>query len=887
MTTNAAPPTPFMVDEGAALSTNVSSWFEDDDENLPGAPAMLLAYTGTLQKTGGDSGDLPSWLVLNRSTGALTIEAAAEGTSASLVTDDAEVGVYTLTVTATDETYGTTHTITHTVGLEIQNVDEAPVTTKDAMTALEAAEGMMFNLDISGWFRDPDSGDAAPTLRLVDNPTWLTLDGSMLTIAAGMTDDAQVATHNFTIVASDVSDSNLATTLEVALTIDNINDAPTVKGTPTRQLTAAEGASFSQAVSGWFTDPDADDTSLTYTATLKAGGAALPGWLKLDNGVLTISESATDDTHVGMHTIVITASDGEATATHEVTLSITNVNDAPTTTGAAMASLTAAEGASFSQAVSGWFTDTDADDTSLIYTATLKAGGAALPTWLKLDDGVLTITESVTDDTHVGMYTIVVAASDGEATATHEVTLTITNVNDAPTVKGTPTRQLTAAEGATTMWDVSGWFTDTDADDTSLTYTATLKAGGAALPTWLELNSGNLTIAATTDDTHVGMHTLVVAASDGEATATHEVTLTITNVNDAPTVKGTPTRQLTAAEGATTMWDVSGWFTDSDADDTSLTYTATLKAGGALPAWLKLDDGILGLAVGVTTDDTHVGMHTIVVTASDDESTPATVTHEVTLSITNVPEPPTTTTAADASITVAEGVALNEAVSSWFTDPDPKDEGGALTYTAANLPAGDWLSLTDGVLTIEGGATNDAQVGPYVFEVTASDSVDGTDDAVRTVSLTVMNVDEAPTLTDASLLVQSVAEGATLSLDVMTWFKDPDLTDGSFTVMVSDRPGFLTQDGNTGMLTIAAGATDDAQVGTHTFKVTAADSSMPSLTTVVNVELTIENTPEPPVVVTTGEMPALAMLTAMEGSMFSVDVSDWFTDPDHECPGHP
>ena len=72
------------------------------------------------------------------------------------------------------------------------------------------------------------------------------------------------------------------------------------------------------------------------------------------------------------------------------------------------------------------------------------------------------------------------------------------------------------------------------------------------------------------------------------------------------------------------------------------------------------------------TDDTHVGNHEIVITASDGE---ATATHEVTLTIENKPEPPTTTTAADASITVAEGEILNEAVSSWFTDPDPKDRG--------------------------------------------------------------------------------------------------------------------------------------------------------------------------------------------------------------------
>ena len=54
------------------------------------------------------------------------------------------------------------------------------------------------------------------------------------------------------------------------------------------------------------------------------------------------------------------------------------------------------------------------------------------------------------------------------------------------------------------------------------------------------------------------MHTLVVTASDDEGeSVTHEVTLTITNVNDAPVATNDAmTEFLTAAEGATMMWDL-------------------------------------------------------------------------------------------------------------------------------------------------------------------------------------------------------------------------------------------------------------------------------------------------------------------------------------------
>ena len=57
---------------------------------------------------------LPAWLVLDRATGVLSIASGA--------TDDAEVGVHTLTVTASDAASG----IAHTVSLTIENVQERP-----------------------------------------------------------------------------------------------------------------------------------------------------------------------------------------------------------------------------------------------------------------------------------------------------------------------------------------------------------------------------------------------------------------------------------------------------------------------------------------------------------------------------------------------------------------------------------------------------------------------------------------------------------------------------------------------------------------------------------------------------------------------------------------
>ena len=65
--------------------------------------------------------------------------------------------------------------------------------------------------------------------------------------------------------------------------------------------------------------------------------------------------------------------------------------------------------------------------------------------------------------------------------------------------------------------------------------------------------------------------------------------------------------------------------------------------------------------------------------------------------------------------------------------------------------------------------------------------------------------------------------------DVMTWFSDPDAGD-SLTFEVSGLPdgGWLTWDEATNRLAIAAGATDDAEVGVYTLTVTASDTTSPT-----------------------------------------------------------
>jgi Ca2+-binding RTX toxin-like protein len=306
------------------------------------------------------------------------------------------------------------------------------------------------------------------------------------------------------------------------------NHAPTV-AMPLADRSVPEDTQFSLTVpSHTFADEDAGDV-LALSASL-ADGSALPTWLNFDAPTATFSGTP-DDAEVGSLDLKVTATDQENESISDVfTVSITNVNEAPTVT-ASLADHAALEDTAFSFTVPA-FTFVDVDQMhgdTLTYSASLTGGGG-LPAWLSFDP--LTHTFNGTPgNTDVGTLTIGITAIDaGNLSASDTFTLAVTNTNDAPTV-ATPLPDQTAAEDSTFAFTVPHTtFADLDQiHGDMLTYGATL-AHGNPLPAWLSFDpitqtfsgtpgagdAGNLQIAATaTDSSNIGISDTFFLAISG------------------------------------------------------------------------------------------------------------------------------------------------------------------------------------------------------------------------------------------------------------------------------------------------------------------------------------------------------------------------------------
>ena len=442
--------------------------------------------------------------------------------------------------------------------------------------------------------------------------------------------------YSITILSTDEGGKTFSKSFTIS--VSDVNEAPTLTVPTGGSVT--EDASTS-TITGSLSSSDPEDDAPTYsvvgetasdgsytvtgtygTLTLNASTGAYS--YALNDSASAVQALKSSDSKTESFSVQVT--DGTNTpAAQTLSFTIQGANDAPTVANA-IADQTIAEDSTLNfQFASDVFSDVDAGD-SLTYTATLS-NGSALPSWLSFNAATRTFSGTPTNS-DVGALDVTVTATDGgQATATDTFTLTVTNTNDAPTVANAIADQTIAEDSTLNFQFASDVFSDVDAGD-SLTYTATL-SNGSALPSWLSFNAATRTFSGTPTNSDVGALDVTVTATDGgQATATDTFTLTVTNTNDAPTVANAIADQTIAEDSTLNFQFASDVFSDVDAGD-SLTYTATLSNGSALPSWLSFNAATRTFSGTPTNSD--VGALDVTVTATDGGQ--ATATDTFTLSV--------------------------------------------------------------------------------------------------------------------------------------------------------------------------------------------------------------------------------------------------------------
>lgn len=256
------------------------------------------------------------------------------------------------------------------------------------------------------------------------------------------------------------------------------------------------------------------------------------------------------------------------------------------------------------------------EGTSYFFSATL-ADGDPLPDWLVFDSLTWSFS-GVPGNDEVGIHHVLVRVADEEGReASDDFVVSVANVNDAPEAKDDAIG-ISADAGAVS---ISGdWLLSNDRDIDQGDVIVLNGVSGSVAGAAVALSDGTVTYDAGTLFQALGagatfLDTFQYSISDLDgAVANATVSVTITGVNDAPTIQDA-LPDLTTIEGSMFEWTLpAGAFLDVDIGDT-LTYSIQRIEESDIPAWLSFDP-LSGRLHG-TPGDADVGALALRITATD------------------------------------------------------------------------------------------------------------------------------------------------------------------------------------------------------------------------------------------------------------------------------
>jgi len=322
------------------------------------------------------------------------------------------------------------------------------------------------------------------------------------------------------------------------------------------------------------------------------------------------------------------------------------------------------------------------------------------------------------------VYEVTVRVSDGSLTSTLSLSVRVDDVNEWTPVISGPTASL-VPEGTTTVATVTAEDTDGTA---TLTYSIT--GGADAAKFAIDPISGALTFLtepnfeAPTDANADNVYHVTVRVSDGTYSDEQAIAVSVTNVNEAPTITsngGGATASVSVAENQTAVTTVTS--TDPDAGATK-TYGIV---GGADAAKFAINPSTGALTFVPSpnyespNDSGANNVYDVIVRVSDGSLTDD---QAIAVSITNVNEAPVIGTSTDFSVsentqgpipftaTDPEGSALTFSVQGTDASLFTMSSGGSLSF--ANIPDYEWptdlgadniynvvVQVTDGTFSVQ------------------------------------------------------------------------------------------------------------------------------------------------------------------------------------------
>jgi PKD repeat protein len=718
---------------------------------------------------------------IHASSGVLTFNTAPDFENP---TDDGNNNSYLVEITATDDGAGTlSDTLALTVN--IQNENDAPIITSNSAGTTASVTMVENTTAITTITSSDDEGDIISySLSGGVDQALFTLAGAVLTFTAAPDFEAPIDngadnTYIVEVTATDDGAGTLTDVQTITITVTDTNELPTAAD---NTITILEDASHTFSANEFgFSDVDGDTLASVTIKNSPANGTLSVA----KNDVITLANISTiiftpdaNENGTLYASFDFTVNDGkvDSASPNSITFDVTAQNDAPSNIN--ISASTIDENNNINDTVATITTvDIDAGDT-FSYTLVNGAGDSDNGSF-SIDADALKITV-VSDFETKSNYSVRLQATDSVGATYEEVMMiSINDINEAPTISGTPT--------TSTDEDLAYSFTPTvnDVEGDTLSFSI------ANTPSWASFNATTGELSGTPTNADVGVYSAIgITITDTRGLSNTLIfSITVNNTNDLATLSGTVINQVVNDTSTLTPFSAIV-LNDDDLDNLSLTITLGDNEKGTLSLSAIASDTVANVqaalrAIIFTPTQNRVAVgdnETTTFTITLNDGTGDTIDSTTTVISTSINDAPT---ALDNTLTVTEDIAYFFDSSEFgFSDIDPSSslvsiQVTTLPTTGSLKLSGDTLNANDIILFADipklrfTPLNNENGVAYDSFTFSVNDGI--ADSAASfTITLDVTAINDTPTILGKNLksfettAIDIAADGATdtIAIDI-------------------------------------------------------------------------------------------------------------------------
>ncbi len=373
--------------------------------------------------------------------------------------------------------------------------ENSAVGTTIGFTSAFDPEGVDTVLSLSGEDASKFTIDNLGNIRVAENLDYETKDNYRITIVSTAGDDVTEKT--------------------ISVNVANVDEAPTVVSENTASSFAESSGIGTTVINVTGNDPES--ASLSYSLA----GSESSKFTIDENGIVKISGTLDYETNP-TYDFTVNVSDGTHTSAHSVSVTVTNINEAPTGS-ATMSASSFAENISVGSTIAT-INATDPESDSISYSLS----GTGSNKFSIASNGVIT-TAGALDYETVSSYNLTVTMSDGNSSSTQNITITVADMSLSSLATSVAASSFNESSSNGTA--IASVASISNPDSETITYTL---SGTGSDKFAVNSSTGAVTIASALDFEEKKSYnlTLTGTGSDNNVTTTSAINFNVQNFEE-------------------------------------------------------------------------------------------------------------------------------------------------------------------------------------------------------------------------------------------------------------------------------------------------------------------------------------------------------------------